>query len=474
MPNERVRGFVQLFGTNVVTKAAWALTLFLLLHKLGPQQFGVLATLWSISTIVAGGADLGTSQALLREGSRKPATARNLARQAGRLQIITSLLLGGLVSAVAWMALPTEIVSGRERALVIILSTFTPFIDRFQTLFTVFSQTGGNYSVYAWVRSAYFLTLLVAMSLVVYASGGLVMIAEVYFVLTLLFSILMSGATWRLLPQNGGQSEPLGQLLKNGIPFLAISILALAYGRVEVSILGSWNRLAAAGAYHVIYQLVLVAYSVSGIFFTIVYPRLYKHLSNTKALLSDFRDTARWLSLLAWLAVPPLLLYPAPILKLIGGTPMLPYVPLMRVLSLIILVAPASAGLNFLLPLDKLRTRIACDALGIVLTALVAVLAASSGHPLLAAIGAVGGYAANVTIAQWVLRMHLTGCTTALLGELAGAGWRAVLAAIASWLLPVPWWLGIVTFVTLYLALLVITRHAAVQRIRQWIAALPT
>lgn len=470
MPNERVRGFVQLFGTNVVTKVAWALTLFLLLHKLGPQRFGFLATLWSISTIVAGGADLGTSQALLREGSRTPAIARNLARQSWRLQIITSLLLGGMVSAAAWAALPGGIISGKERALVIVLSIFTPFIDRLQTLFTVFSQIGGNYSVYAWIRSAYFLALLAAMSLALYSSDDLVTIAAIYFALTLLFSLLMSGATWRLLPEKGGQSAPLGLLLKSGIPFLAIAMLALAYGRVEVSILGSWNRLAAAGAYHIIYQLILVAYSVSGMFFTVVYPRLYKHLSNAQALLSDFRDTARWLSLLAWLAVPPLVLYPGPILRLIGGTPLLPYAPLMQVLSLIILVAPASAGLNFLLPLDMLRTRIACDTLGVLLTALFAGLAALSGHVLLAAIGALGGYAANVILSQFALRKRLTGCTGALLEELAGAGWRAALAAAASWLLPLPWWLGIVAFVGLYLALLVVTRHAAAKRILRWIA----
>lgn len=470
MPNERVRGFVQLFGTNVITKLAWAFTLLLLLRTLGVQSFGFLATLWSSATIAAGAVDLGTGQVVLREGSRDPAASRGLATESLRLQLLLTLALIAILAIGGWVLLPNSALSPWQRACVITLAVATPLIDRLQGLFTVCGQLGGNYTSYTRLRSGYFATVLIVLAATLALHGGLLAISIAYFALTVIFAAAMAAGTWRLLPARNGVSEStrISTLIMQGLPFLGVMTLTLAYGRVEVSILGGWGQTAAAGAYHIAYQAVLLVYSIAGMFFTVVYPRLYGHRGDGVALVSDFRDSVRWLSLLGWLAAPPLLLYAEPMMHLVGGDALKRFAPMLRVLALLVLLTPASAALNFLLPLDRLRWRIGCDAIGVAITAAGAAYAAVTAHPVWAAVAEVCGYACAMACAQLTVRRALPAAGHMLAAEFSGIGLRVIPAVLLVWLVSFTWWLGCLVFVVFSVLLLIVTRHPVCDRSFSW------
>lgn len=470
VPNERVRGFVQLFGTNIITKVAWAVTLLLLLRNLGVQSFGFLAALWSTATIAAGAVDLGTGQVVLREGSREPASSRPLATEALRLQLLLTLLLIAILGVGGWMLLPQNGLTVWQRACVIALAVATPLVDRLQALFTVCSQLGGNYTHYTRLRSGYFVTVLIALTAVLAFHGGLLAVSIAYFVLTVIFAMGMAGGTWGLLPPRSGspRTTKISALIVQGLPFLGVMTLTLAYGRVEVSILGGWGQTAAAGAYHISYQVVLLVYSVAGMFFTITYPRLYRHRGDSAALALDFRDSVRWLSLLGWLTAMPLMLYAEPMMHLVGGGALARFAPMLRVLSVLVLLTPASAGLNFLLPLDRLHWRILCDAIGVSIAAGGAGYAAATAHPVGAAVAEVCGYSCAMLGAHLVTRRAMSATGYMLVAEFCGIGWRVVPAILLAWLIPVPWWLGCLIFIAISISLLIVSHHPICNRVRAW------
>lgn len=466
MPNERVRGFLQLAATNAVSKICWALTLILLLRHLGQAQFGVLATLWSIAIIAGGFVDLGTTQALVREGARTPGQARHLALQSLQLQVALSLVTTALLAVAAQHVVPTNLGNATTRWLVVALGVLTPLIDRLQNLFTAYSQISGRYHIFSVTRSTYFVLLLAALIVVVLAHGDIVAVSAVYFVITAAFVLLSGFGTWHGMPATDtSPASALWHLVSHGLPFLGVMVLTLAYGRIEVSVLGAWGLAAAAGAYHIVYQTIQAVYSVCGIYFTVVYPRLYRHMGDPAAMREDFRDTVRSLSVLAWAAMPPLLLFPAPILHLLGGADLETYAPLLRVLALLILLTPLSAALNFLLPMDRMKTRIACDAIGIAITLIGSIFGAITDRPIIVAAFAVVGYAAAICIAHLVLTRKLAGITAAALSELAMTGARALPAALLVIWLPLPWWLACATYLLCFAVFLMLTGHTTLQQL---------
>lgn len=465
--HSHTRSFFVLLSTNVITKVCWALTLLLLLHGLGVKPFGVLATLWSAASIAAGLTDLGSGQVLLREGSRNHSLARPIAIQAAVIQSILTCIVVLILSAGAWWLVPVSDLGATQRACVIVLGITTPLIDWFQSLFTVYSQIGGRYDVYSRIRSVRFVVILACLALVISVGGKIIAVSVTYFLLTVAFTAWMAKETWPLIPKPGTLSEQLlsKQLIKQGLPFLVVMTLTLAYGRIEVAILGSFKHISIAGAYHIIYQLVLLMYSVSGMLFTVVYPRLYSHRGDRLLLASDFRETAGWLSLLTWLAAPPLFMFAHPILIMMGGIGFEIYVNIFHTLLLLILLTPVSTSLNFLLPLDRLHARVACDIFGITVTALGITLCCLQSSPEYAGYAAVIGYACTALAAHSAIHGALPRSTSALLIEYLSAASRALPSMLVTWLMPGPWWFRACIYALTFTGLLLVTRHPIARRL---------
>lgn len=472
MARKNFTSFLQLFGTNVVGKVCWALVLLLLIRKLGAAQFGVLATLWSAATMAAGFVDLGTNQAALREGARDRGIAKRVASQSGGVQAVLTVAIALLLLAGAWAVFHIPSLTTHERLLVIALGIATPLIDRLQALFTVYSQIGGNYAVYAWTRSAYFVVLLLAVGLTLWRGGALVAVSIVYFALTAVFALAMGLGTWRVLPPGDTDrpAPPVRQLLAQGMPFLAILTLTLAYGRIEVTLLGAMGHTASAGSFHIVYQLVLLVYSVCGIYFAVTYPRLYAHRGDVAAMTADYRDTVRWLSLLGWMTALPLWLFASPILHLLGGAPLAAHVPLLRVLAVLVLIVPASAALNFLLPTDQLGWRIVCDIAGVAIATAIATWAAMQDRLLWVAAGEVIGYGIAMFGGNLAVRRGVTKPTRTLAGEFIAIGVRTLPVALCLWFVPGTWWLRAFALIFASAAILWLTYPPIAERTRTLLA----
>ncbi|HDO52367.1 MAG TPA: hypothetical protein ENH05_06475 [Rhizobiales bacterium] len=462
----RRHNFLLLLSTNVITKGAWAASLFLLLHHFGPRDFGVLAALWALGGLVAGFADLGVGQVLLRNGARTPGLARAIAGQALKLQIGLSLLLFGILVVGAHAFLPTPGLVGDAKWSVIIFSIAATLFDRMSALFTVFSQLAGSYHSFSLYRSGYFVALLATFLAIIRANAGLEIIALGYFLLTLLFLLPTGFETWKRLPASTAIPVPsLPGLIRQGVWFLGGTGLTIAYGRVEVLLLGFFAFTAFAGVYHIAYQLVLLVFSVSGIFFTIIYPRLYRHQRDAAALRTDYLDTVRWLSLLAWAAVLPLMLYAEPILQLIGGTPLRKYADLLRVLSGLILLLPGAAALNFLLPLDLVKQRVMSDLLGLGTTFIIVCGVLVAHIPSAVSAAAVAGYTVAVAAAFFYAASARILNPLVMLRELFIIGWRGGVAlAITAWL-TLNWWQGSLLYLLLFTALLVATGQPSIRKL---------
>jgi O-antigen/teichoic acid export membrane protein len=466
---DRLKHFVQLLAANVLTKAAWAASLLLLLHRLGAEQFGVLATLWALSSLLAGAADLGVSQVLLRDGSQQRGLARPLALRAIQLQACTSAVGAISLVAYAWYLVPFNAGPGSVRLISILCGVVAPFIDRFQNLFTVFGQLSGTFNQYVAWRSIGFFLALAGFATFVHKPGDLCLAALIYLLSVLLTSCIMGQRTWRLLPPSQiSDLEEWTALAAKGLPFLYVSLLTLAYGKAEVSILGSTGATALAGQYHAVYQTILLAYSLSAIWFTVVFPQLYENFQNRDRLNRDFTVCVKALSIVAWAGAVPLFVYAPQISRFIAGTKAAEARVLLRNLAPLILLIPGTAILNFLLPMNLIRKRVLCDMAGVSVTIAGVALARFYGSPAAISQAAVLGYAVSVLSATLFLRRSTRMDWLAPWRALTSCGLRAMPLAAALEMASIQWWLGCLLYMTLFTMLLLVTRYVTLDQLASW------
>ena len=469
MATDLVSGFLKLASSNLFSKIAWAISQFILVQNLGPNNFGTLATIWSISFLTASFSDLGTNQVLLREGARHPGIAQVIARQVQELQIVLTIISTILLALLIFFLLPIADVSNNKKIIIIIAATAAPLIDRFQYLYTVFCQLGGKIQIYAQNRALYFIVILALFTVMSLSHTGndLVGYSCVYLLFTLLSVLILAKRSWVLLYFSNPTLETfsLPELIKEGQPYLRLAFLAIAYGRIEVVTLGLTGHSALAGAYHLSYQIILLVYSISGIFFTITYPRLYKHFGDINKINEDFKDSVRWLSLLTWISFPLIIFYAEAILNILGGEEMIIYRNVLQTLSFLLLLLPGAAALNFLLPMDMQKERVFCDAAGIVFTSLGMVLAISLKCPNFIPVAAIFGYMVSTLTAIIIIQIKVDVHVWSAMTELITIGLRALPPFIILIYMSFPLWIGIILYTGLLILLLYFTDHSVINRI---------
>lgn len=474
MPADHRTGFVRLIGSNVVTKVTWALSLIVLLRGLGSTDFGYLVVIWSISGLAFALSDLGTSQVLLRDGARNRELTRALAGKVFRLQVLLTGLIVAAVSATLWLLPGLSGLGQHDKPFVIVANVLAIAIDRFQVFFTVLGQLVGNYRIYAGTRSAYFLVLLIVFVIQRYEGMNLIGCSIAYLLVTVLAGVLMGGLSWRFLlplPGIGMADKDIAawrDLLKSGVPFFGVMAMTLAYGRIEVAALGAWGNPEQAGLFHFDYQIILLGYSLSGIFFTVIFPHLYRRRGDRVALEADYLESGRWLGLFAWMIAPPLMLFAPDLLRLVGNAYVVSQTEVLRALVSLLLLIPGAATLNFLMASDLLKQRLGCEAIGVGISVIGTVYAALHGSALYAAYSASIGYAATVVFASRVVHMHLGFRPLILTRESLRFAVLALPTAMMVWLLPLDWWLGMPAYLVTMTLLLVLTRHPLVARVRSW------
>ena len=476
MATKQIHSFLLLVSSNFIAKAAWAVSQFILVRCVGTNNFGILVTLWSISTITASSSDLGTSQVLLREGARQPKISHQTALQVQNIQIFLTIFLFFLLVISIILCMPNIDLNPYDKFIIIVTAIAAPLIDRFQYIYTVFCQVSGNLQIYAKNRAAYFLSLLVIFATMSISgiANNLTTISTVYTSATLSAIFIMAKKTWAILPRQHEKQVFLStwNLIKEGFPYLSLSLLAIAYGRIEVTALGLAGYHQLAGIYHLTYQIILLFFSISGMLFTVTYPRLYRHCGKVSFLNEDFRDTVRWLALITCICFPLMFIYSDQILIILGGKEMTGYHDIFRILSCFILLLPGAAILNFLLPLDLQPARVKADIIGILIILIGIVISFSMNSPIVVAISSVTGYAVSIIIAAIVLYQKKRISTWMALSELFSiAKWSMPLTLIPA-LLPLSWWLGSFLYIMLLSVTLYLLKHPVSIRIHRILTAI--
>ncbi len=464
MKHVRARNFLILLGSNVVSKGAWFISLVLLVNYLKPEEFGVLAALWALGAVAAGFADLGVAQVLLRDGARDPGVVRSLAARTLVLQTGLSFVLFALLSVAALVWLPLSGLGVTRQEMVVTLSIATMLVDRFGALFTVFSQLSGDYRRISLYRSVYFLSLLVAFALTINAQVQLFRIVQLYFALTVVFVVVAGWLTWRALPRSThAATESMVSLVRQGIWFMGNTGLSIAYGRVEVVLLGLFGFTALAGAYHVAYQVILLFFSISGIFFTVVYARLYAHQGHAQALREDFVDTVRWLSFYVWVTAPILVLHAESLARALGSAALLEHADTVRILSLMIFLLPAAAALDFLPTLELAKQRVYAETSGLGITAILAFILLLADAPSAVAGAAVLGYAATIGLAYYFSSAKHVMLLVDVVRETVGVAGAALIAMVSGFVLNL--WQFALVYPLLFVTILVAFKHPIAMKI---------
>ncbi len=467
MQAKRIHNFLLLVGTNIITKGAWALCLIIMLRSLGAEEFGLLVTLWAIGTIAAVFSDLGVSQVLLRDGARQKDRIKALARTTLFVNSIIAILLTCILTILVWLFFEIPEISTVKKILIIFSGVSTPIIDRFQNIFTVFSQLNERFNTYTKIRSLYFTILLLSFWVVSYIQPSLTNFSITYFFITIIATIVMGTTIWDQLPVESDliSTDSFSTLIKYGFPFLWITALTFAYGRIEVVILSLHGETGVSGAYHIIYQIVLLVYSLSGMFFTVIYPRLYQHKKHPDLLNEDYKDTISWLTLLVAATSPLIFLYANQILALLGGKELSNYICIIHELTLLILLLPASVALNFLLPMDMLKHRIISDAIGIGITIFGILILLESNNIEHIALAAVIGYLASVLTAMYSLNNKTRVTISTTFSEMLFISIRALIPFALIYFLSMPWWLGVPVYLLIFYFILMKTQHHSTQKL---------
>jgi len=366
MLNETVRGVSWVILANVMTKLLWAATTVVLLHYLDPKTYGWLATVWAASFLFASVSDLGTGQAMLRFASKRREETRSLLVKA---LIIKSLSLAPLVVGLTYVlrgwGTPQAIISAW---IVILIAVAGQFVDSYQQLFTYVCQMVRRLDLFAIGRTLYFLILLLGVGVFAALNLGVFPIVLLQLVASALFVMIFARSVLRLLPPSPLATAGYRDLLRWGRMFFFCNLLNLAYYRADMMVLAATSGKEAAGIYSAQYQLILLLYALPGMLFSVIAPDLYRQRSNHQFLQETFDRLCRYLNLVAIFATPIMIVFSQDIMGLLGGKEYAATHESLRLLALFALLLPAAVTLNVLTITDHLSLRLACDAIGVVIT----------------------------------------------------------------------------------------------------------
>jgi O-antigen/teichoic acid export membrane protein len=446
-----VRNIFWLFLSNMLTKLLWAGSLVLLIRHLGPEQYGLLASVWAFAGIVAGMTDLGSSQALVRECSRHEDHLPSFFRSVMIIKSWCTLPAWIVVTISSFYLFRTASASTVTLVLVLAIAAATPFLDSFSVPLSAVTQVKHRLDVFSWWRSSYFLAVFVLLLVMVKNKGTMLQVSWAYLAATGFFLLFFLWQLRRYLAFSARTHHlPMRTVIEHGMPFLLTSILALAYYRLDVMLLGSLDSPQAAGIYSAQYQIILLMYSISAIVFSAVFPDLYRNSHDHRYLTTQFRRICRYLNLLAWLSTPIIFLYSREIMQLLGGARFIEGHESLRILSLFIPMYVITVALNFLTSLDNLGARIRCEICGILLTGVGGILVIPHFSIIGMATVALLGYLVSGIFALNILYRKHQFNLWSVFEDFMLIGLKA-LPAFTILLAPgLPWWLKSVLFFGLF------------------------
>lgn len=440
----RVRDLVLSVGSlgaaNIIGKLCWVLSLMLMMRALGPEEYGLLAAIWSLFGFIAPLTDLGLSQLLVRDGARDPSLRAYLLRGAVACRlVIGGVAVAGMLLLSAWLDGPFS----HAGWLILFVAALPPLFDgAFQTA-TAVAQLESRLVLLSACRVFGFalLPLMLLYSLFTYDNG--VAAAGSYAAASL---IALLG--FFVLRRNPEASTPLDsplafrRLARQALPFMFVSTAALAYGKLEVVAVGMIEGTAASAYYHLAYQVVLLAFSLPEVFFLAILANLYRVRGDVPRIERKWGPICDLMCAYCSIVLPGLVWHAADIVAFLGGEGFRGSAPVLWALLPMVALLPASTSMHFLMVLDQPARRAWIDLACVAITVPMVAMMTALGGVVPAAAVASAIYGAAVWVAwrvvagmglrlQWLRPM--------------GLGILTVSPSFVCWALPWPtWWFGAV------------------------------
>ena len=448
------RTMILLGTSNVLNKMLWAGVVFLFIRSAGPEGYGLLSAFWAIGALLAPLSDFGGSQLLLREGARNRALVQPMFLRFLKIKIVASavFVVLGILAAVTIFRAESGLGSG---SLVILsaLGVGTPLLDHLHTMATPVLQIANRLQIFAIYRVAYFSGLLLAVGGALLAGMDIFAVSMIYLAFTLLWVIAFFRAVWGYIP--GEVQEPPGivQMIRDGSHFLGVSLLNLAYYRVDLLLVSALLGATYAGIYGGQYQVILVFFMFPSVCFNVLFSDLYRKGGRQRALQPYFDAFMKYMNIIAVGLFTGLVFSAREIMSFLGGSAYMDEVLSFRILSVLVLLFFCSVALNFMNAVDRVGRRLRYETYAIMLTlvggSLIVPLVGIEGMAMtsvLAYFGA-GVFALRELFVEQGFEWH-TCARQALLVVISS------LAASTALLVPAPLGMNLVLYGAAYLALL--------------------
>jgi len=215
-----VHGSMWLITANVFTKGLHALLAIILIRGLSVDDYGFLMTLWGVAALLAGGLDLGMSQALLREGARDNRLIKSLMNHIIAIRFPLSVLM--IICVVAIKSTMIEYVYDQRyfsSLALFVLIAFVPIADSWHFPFAFLCHIFNRFNAVSIYRSLYLISVVLTIAICVHLSHSIELVSLAYAIVTLLAIFLFCKYATRFIPQKSQSHVGFRFAIRQGLPF---------------------------------------------------------------------------------------------------------------------------------------------------------------------------------------------------------------------------------------------------------------
>lgn len=286
-----------LLVANLISSLLGFFTTLYIARYLGVEGFGILSLALSLTGIFAVFTDLGLSTLTTREVSRNRSLAEKYIGNTVLIKILLAILTFAMIVAVVYIIGYPETVKLVVYlvALSVIILAFTGI---FNSIFQAFEKM--EYMSLNIVVNAFL--MLAGVLLVIYYGLGVIAMASVYLISSVLVLILTFAVyTWKFyLPRIHLDLKFWKPTIKEASFFGISSILVVIYFYIDSVMLSIMVNNAAVGIYNAAYKLILVLMFIPSILVISLFPVMSKHFESSKEMLwMEYEKSFKYLFVVA-------------------------------------------------------------------------------------------------------------------------------------------------------------------------------
>jgi len=215
-----VQGSVWLISANILTKILHAALALILIRGLSVDDYGFLMTLWGVAALLAGGLDLGMSQALLREGARDHRLIKSFMHHILAIRFPLTIVMIFAVVAIKGAVIDYEYVQEYfPTVILLVLIAFVPIVDSWHFPFAFLCHIFNRFKIVSIYRSLYLASVVLTIIVCVHLSHSVELVSLTYAAVTLIAIILFCKYAMRLIPKESPSPVTFKFAFIQGLPF---------------------------------------------------------------------------------------------------------------------------------------------------------------------------------------------------------------------------------------------------------------